>query len=70
MLELNTIKKKFNKGDIFFIADFKELGSYETIRKSLPLLTTENEIGRIVNRIYLLQKKKKHVCKLKNLFFK
>ncbi|MBL6445404.1 hypothetical protein JMN32_03745 [Fulvivirga sp. 29W222] len=57
MLDLETIKKKFNKGDIFFISDFTELGSYEAVRKSLQRLATEDEIGRIAKGIYFLPKK-------------
>jgi hypothetical protein len=57
MLDLDIIKKKFNKGDIFFISDFTELGSYEAIRKTLQRLTTEDEIGRIAKGVYFLPKK-------------
>lgn len=57
MLDLDIIKKKFNKGDIFFISDFIDLGSYEAIRKSLQRLTTEDEIGRIAKGVYFLPKK-------------
>lgn len=57
MLDFATINKKFNKGDIFFISDFTDLGSYEAIRKSLQRLTTEDEIGRIAKGIYFLPKK-------------
>ena len=57
MLDLEIIKKKFKSGDIFFIADFTELGSYEAVRKSLQRLTTEDEIGRIAKGIYFLPKK-------------
>lgn len=57
MLDLETIKKKFDNGDIFFIADFTELGSYEAIRKSLQRLTTENEIDRIAKGVYFLPKR-------------
>ncbi len=57
MLDLEAIKKKFNKGDIFFISDFTDLGSYEAIRKSLQRLTTEDAIGRIAKGIYFLPKK-------------
>lgn len=57
MLDLETIKKRFNKGDIFFISDFTELGSYEAIRKSLQRLTTEEDIRRIAKGIYFLPKK-------------
>ena len=57
MLDLKIIKKEFNKGDIFFISDFIDLGTYEGIRKTLQRLTTENEIGRIAKGIYFLPKK-------------
>lgn len=57
MLDLDIIKKKFNKGDIFFISDFTELGSYEAIRKTLQRLTTEDEISRIAKGVYFLPKK-------------
>ncbi len=57
MLNLETIKNKFNNGDIFFISDFTELGAYEAIRKSLQRLTTEEEISRIAKGIYFLPKK-------------
>lgn len=54
---MRTITKKFNKGDIFFISDFNNIGTYEGIRKTLQRLTTEEEIGRIAKGIYFLPKK-------------
>ncbi len=59
MLDLPTIKKKVDKGDIFFIADFTELGNYESVRKSLQRLTKDNSIKRIAKGIYFLPKKHK-----------
>jgi predicted transcriptional regulator of viral defense system len=56
MLNLATIKKKVNKGEIFFISDFTELGSYEAVRKSLQRLTKDKTIERIAKGIYLLPK--------------
>jgi predicted transcriptional regulator of viral defense system len=56
MLNLATIKKKVNKGEIFFISDFTELGSYEAVRKSLQRLTKDETIERIAKGIYLLPK--------------
>jgi hypothetical protein len=35
MLDLKTIETKVNKGEVFFISDFTELGNYEAVRKSL-----------------------------------
>lgn len=57
MLSLKTIEKSFNKGEIFFISDFTELGTYEAVRKSLQRLTTEDKIKRISKGIYFLPKK-------------
>lgn len=57
MLDLATIKKKVDKGDIFFIADFTELGNYEAVRKSLQRLTKDDSIKRIAKGIYFLPKK-------------
>ncbi len=57
MLDLKTIKTKVNKGDIFFIADFTELGNYEAVRKSLQRLTKDDCIKRIAKGIYFLPKK-------------
>ena len=57
MLDLATIKKKVDKGDIFFISDFTELGNYEAVRKSLQRLTKDNSIERIAKGIYFLPKK-------------
>ncbi len=57
MLDLKTIDTKVNKGDIFFIADFTELGNYEAVRKSLQRLTKEDSIKRIAKGIYFLPKK-------------
>jgi len=57
MLDLTTIKKKVNKGEIFFIADFTELGNYEAVRKSLQRLTKDKSIERIAKGIYFLPKK-------------
>ncbi len=57
MLDLKNIEKRFNKGEIFFISDFSELGTYEAVRKSLQRLTTEAKIKRIAKGIYFLPKK-------------
>jgi hypothetical protein len=57
MLNLKTIEKKVNKGEIFFISDFTELGNYEAVRKSLQRLTKEDKIKRIAKGIYFLPKK-------------
>lgn len=57
MLNLKTIEAKVNKGEIFFIADFTELGNYEAVRKSLQRLTKEDSIKRIAKGIYFLPKK-------------
>jgi len=56
MLNLKTIENKVSIGDIFFIADFTELGNYEAVRKSLQRLTKEDSIKRIAKGIYLLPK--------------
>ena len=56
MLDLKNIEKKFNKGEIFFISDFTQLGNYEAVRKSLQRLTTEEKIKRISKGIYFLPK--------------
>jgi myosin-crossreactive antigen len=56
MISLKNIERKFNKGEIFFISDFTELGTYEAVRKSLQRLTTEDKIKRIAKGIYFLQK--------------
>jgi predicted transcriptional regulator of viral defense system len=56
MLDLKTIENKVSKGDIFFIADFTELGNYEAVRKSLQRLTKDESIERIAKGIYLLPK--------------
>lgn len=57
MLDLATIKKKVNKGEIFFISDLTELGNYEAVRKSLQRLTKDESIERIAKGIYFLPKK-------------
>ncbi len=57
MLDLNTIEKKVNKGEIFFISDFAELENYEAVRKSLQRLTKDDSIKRIAKGIYFLPKK-------------
>lgn len=57
MLDLNTIETKVSKGEIFFIADFTELGNYEAVRKSLQRLTKNDSIKRIAKGIYFLPKK-------------
>lgn len=57
MLDLKTIEQKFDKGDIFFISDFTELGTYEAVRKTLQRLTTGDKIKRIAKGIYFLPKK-------------
>ena len=59
MLNLTTIEKEINKGDIFFISDFTELGNYEAVRKSLQRLTKDDSIKRIAKGIYFLPKKHK-----------
>jgi myosin-crossreactive antigen len=56
MLNLKNIETKFKKGEIFFISDFSELGTYEAVRKSLQRLTTEDKIKRIAKGIYFLPK--------------
>jgi predicted transcriptional regulator of viral defense system len=56
MLDLKTIENKVSKGDIFFIADFTELGNYEAVRKSLQRLAKDESIERIAKGIYLLPK--------------
>ena len=61
MLDLKTIETKVNKGDIFFIADFTELGNYEAVRKSLQRLTKDDSIKRIAKGIYFLPKKHKRL---------
>ncbi len=57
MLNLAAIKKKVNKCEIFFIADFTELDNYEAVRKSLQRLTKDDSIKRIAKGIYFLPKK-------------
>ncbi len=57
MLSLKTIENKVSIGDIFFIADFTELGNYEAVRKSLQRLTKDDSIKRIAKGIYFLPKK-------------
>ena len=57
MIDLKNIENKFKRGDIFFISDFTELGTYEAVRKSLQRLTTEDKIKRIAKGIYFLPKK-------------
>ncbi len=57
MLNLKTIENKVSIGDIFFIADFTELGNYEAVRKSLQRLTKDDSIKRIAKGIYFLPKK-------------
>lgn len=57
MLDLKTIENKVSIGDIFFIADFTELGNYEAVRKSLQRLTKDDSIKRIAKGIYFLPKK-------------
>lgn len=59
MLNLTTIEKEINKGEIFFISDFTELRNYEAVRKSLQRLTKEDSIKRIAKGIYFLPKKHK-----------
>ncbi len=59
MLNLTTIEKEINKGEIFFISDFTELRNYEAVRKSLQRLTKDNSIKRIAKGIYFLPKKHK-----------
>lgn len=57
MLDLKAIENRVNKGEIFFIADFTELGNYEAVRKSLQRLTKDKSIERIAKGIYFLPKK-------------
>lgn len=57
MLNLTTIEKEINKGEIFFISDFTELGNYEAVRKSLQRLSKDDSIKRIAKGIYFLPKK-------------
>jgi predicted transcriptional regulator of viral defense system len=57
MVDLNIIERKVDKGDIFFISDFTELGNYEAVRKSLQRLTKEGKVERIAKGIYFLPKK-------------
>lgn len=57
MLDLKAIENRVNKGEIFFIADFTELGNYEAVRKSLQRLTKDKSIDRIAKGIYFLPKK-------------
>lgn len=61
MLDFKTIGNKFDKGEIFFISDFTELGTYEAVRKSLQRLVAEEKIGRVAKGIYLLPKKHKRL---------
>ena len=56
MLELKTIEKEVEKGEVFFISDFVELGNYEAIRKALQRLVKDGKIGRIAKGIYFLPK--------------
>lgn len=59
MLDLATIEKNINKGEIFFIKDFTEFGNYEAVRKSLQRLAKNNKIKRIAKGIYYLPKEHK-----------
>ncbi len=56
MLELKTIEKEVEKGEVFFISDFVELGNYEAVRKALQRLVKDGKIGRIAKGIYFLPK--------------
>lgn len=57
VLDLKAIENRVDKGEIFFIADFTELGNYEAVRKSLQRLTKDESIERIAKGIYFLPKK-------------
>ncbi|GAB3011208.1 DUF6088 family protein [Cyclobacterium sediminis] len=57
MVDLETIENKVNKGEVFFISDFTNLGNYEATRKSLQRLTKDGYIERIAKGIYFLPKK-------------
>ncbi|MDO6440331.1 DUF6088 family protein [Cyclobacterium sp. 1_MG-2023] len=57
MVDLETIENKVNKGEVFFISDFTNLGNYEATRKSLQRLTKDEYIERIAKGIYFLPKK-------------
>ncbi|MCR9155340.1 MAG: type IV toxin-antitoxin system AbiEi family antitoxin domain-containing protein [Bacteroidetes bacterium] len=57
MIDLNVIESKVDKGDIFFISDFTELGNYEAVRKSLQRLTKDGKVERMAKGIYFLPKK-------------
>ncbi|MGW8122164.1 DUF6088 family protein [Roseivirga echinicomitans] len=56
MLDLRTIEKRVNKGDVFFISDFTEFGNYEAVRKALQRLTKDGKVKRIAKGVYFLPK--------------
>ena len=57
MLALKNVEHRFKRGEVFFISDFTDLGTYEAIRKSLQRLTTEDKIKRIAKGVYFLPEK-------------
>lgn len=57
MLNFKNIENRFKRGEVFFISDFTDLGTYEAVRKSLQRLTTEDKIKRIAKGVYFLPKK-------------
>lgn len=57
MIRLKTIEQRIEKGEIFFISDFTELGGYEAVRKAMQRLTIEEKIERLAKGVYFLPKK-------------
>ena len=65
---INQIKSKIKnhkRGKIFFLDDFADLGTPETIKKSLQRLTNMGLLVRLTNGIYWYPKKEKELYGIK-----
>jgi len=69
-IAINQIENKiknFKRGKIFFLDDFADLGTPETIKKSLQRLTNSGLVVRLANGIYWFPKKEKELYGIKIL---
>jgi len=57
--QIESVLKKKNPGEVFFVVDFIEIGDYDTVRKSLQRLTERGQLIRLSKGIYYYPKKDK-----------
>jgi predicted transcriptional regulator of viral defense system len=65
IMQIERKIKSFKRGKIFFLDNFADLGTPETVKKSLQRLTNSGLLVRLANGIYWYPKKEKELYGIK-----